>query len=106
MTGSVIAYAIVHDDPLVVHFAEDVAVLHRALALNLVGRADPGTFGALRDTVRQALLDERWGDAVVAWMEATDTVIDVYTDRVLTADDLPAELIGAQLQFSRLFRDD
>ncbi len=106
MTGPIIAYAVVHDDPPVVHLAEDVDVLHRALALNLVGRADGTVFGADKEDVRQALLDERWGDAVVAWMQHTDIVIDVYTERVLTADDLPAELIGAQLQFSALFRGD
>ena len=106
MTGPTIAYAVVHDDPPIVYLAEDLDVLHRALALNLVGRAGTATFNGHERAVRQALLEERWGDAVVAWMEATDTAIDVYTDRVLTAEDLPAELIGAQLQFSRLFRDD
>ena len=74
MTGPVIAYAVVHDDPPIVYMAEDLDVLHRALALNLVGRAGAETFDGHRDAVRQALLDERWGDAVVAWMEATDTV--------------------------------
>ena len=106
MTGPVIAYAVIHDDPPIVHLAEDLDVLHRVLALKVVARADAGEFRGSAQAVREALLDERWGDAVVAWMDATDRFIDVYTDRVATAADLPAELIGAQLQFSRLFRDD
>ena len=106
MTGPVIAYAVVHDLDPIVHVADDLDVLHRVLALELVGRTSAATFGARAEEVRQALLDERWGDAVVAWMEVTDTAIDVHTDRVATAQDMPAELIGAQLQFARLFRDD
>ncbi len=105
MTGPSVSYAIVHDDPPSVHIAEDIDVLHRALALDLVGRTKAERFGSDREDVRTALLEERWGDAVVAWIQHTDIAIDVYTDRVLTADDLPAELIGAQLQFSALFRD-
>ena len=56
--------------------------------------------------MRKALLDERWADAVVEWIDTTGTAIDVYTQmHVYSEDDLPSELIGAQLQFSPLFRD-
>ena len=56
--------------------------------------------------IRRALLDERWGDAVLAWIDLMGIEVDVYTHlHVYTGNDLPEELIGAQLQFSPLFRD-
>ena len=56
---------------------------------------------------RQALLDERWADAVVEWIDTTGIAIDVYTHlHVYSELELPNDLIGAQLQFSPLFRDD
>mgnify|MGYP005639718561 CR=1 FL=1 len=56
--------------------------------------------------IRDALLAERWGDAVVSWIRETGTGIDVYSNSsVYTNEDLPADLIGAQLQFAALFRD-
>ena len=55
--------------------------------------------------IREALLEERWGDAVVTWIRETGTGIDVYTNSSVYSDeDLPADLIGAQLQFAALFR--
>ena len=47
-----------------------------------------GRIGVIQD----ALLEERWADAVVAWMSATDTFIDVYEEYVpvWTEDDLDA----------------
>ena len=103
-----VAYAVVHFDPPEVFLAEDVEVLHRALAMELVARTDPSelsTSGA--ETLRQDLLDERWGDAVQTWMGLRDVDIDVYTYlHVYSSRDVPGDLIGAQLQFTRLFRSD
>ena len=105
MTGPLVAYAVVREDPPAVFVAEDLDVLQRALALRLVARTETSRISTLeRDLIRQALLDERWGDAVHAWIGHTGVAIDVYTERVLTSDDLPADLIGAQLQFAPLFR--
>jgi hypothetical protein len=55
-------------------------------------------------SIRDALLDERWGDAVSLWMSATATVVDVYPsfDLHQTRD---IELAEAELQFRPLFRD-
>ncbi len=105
MTG--VAYSVVRFDPPEVFLAEDIEVLQRVLAFELVARTDPGELapgGA--EELRQALLEERWGDAVVMWMELRGVAVDVYTYLpVYTSDRLPADLIGAQLQFTRLFRD-
>ena len=76
-------------------------------ALELVADTDPALLtseGA--EELRKALLDERWGDAVVTWMALSGVAVDVYTFLpVYGRDELPSELIGAQLQFKRLFRD-
>jgi hypothetical protein len=73
-----IAYAVVHRDPPEVFFAEDEHVLSRVLALQLVAQlpanevSSPGRLEAMR----QALLDERWADALVEWITETDTIVD------------------------------
>lgn len=106
MSSSLVAYAVVRDDPPSVFVAEDIDVLQRALALDLVARTESNRLDTQdRDALRSALLEERWGDAVHSWILHTGIAIDVYTQRVATAEDLPADLIGAQLQFAPLFRD-
>lgn len=101
---SAVATAVVHTEPASVYLADDIDTLHRVLALEVVARTDPTLLNGKGSEIRSALLDERWGDAVVSWIRETGTGIDVYTNNsVYTADDLPADLIGAQLQFARLF---
>ena len=101
-----VAYAVVHTEPPSIFLADDIDLLHRVLALEVVARTDPALLGAGADAIRDALLEERWGDATVAWIKRTGTGIDVYDGKsVYTDDDLPAEMIGAQLQFTRLFAE-
>jgi hypothetical protein len=100
-----VATAVVHTEPASVYLADDIDTLHRLLALEVVGRTDPSLLAGSSAVIREALLDERWGDAVVMWIRETGTGIDVYTNNsVYTSDDLPPDLIGAQLQFACLFR--
>ncbi|MEM9201969.1 MAG: hypothetical protein AAGC53_09930 [Actinomycetota bacterium] len=99
-----VAYAVVHTEPPSIFLADDIDVLHRVLALEVVARTDPALLGDATQEIRDAVLEERWGDAVVAWIRTLGTGIDVYDGKsIYTADDLPADLIGAQLQFTRLF---
>lgn len=101
-----VAYAVVHTEPPSIFLADDIDLLHRVLALEVVARTDPALLGAATDAIRQALLEERWGDATVAWIRGTGTGIDVYDGKsVYSHDDLPADMIGAQLQFTRLFAE-
>ena len=66
-------------DPPTVYLADDVDALQWVLALQVVARgASPDWPSEVRATLRQALLDERWADAVVAWMDHTGAVVDVY----------------------------
>ena len=102
-----VAYAVVQDEPPTVYAAESIEILQRLLALEVVARSVPTDLDPnSRDRMREALLDERWADAVVEWIDTTNTGIDVYTQLHVYADeDLPDGLIGAQLQFAPLFRD-
>lgn len=101
---SSVAYAVVHTEPPSIFLADDIELLHRVLALEVVARTDPGLLGPAAAGIREALLEERWGDATVAWIRGTGTGIDVYDGKsVYSDDDLPADMIGAQLQFTRLF---
>lgn len=101
-----VAIAIVRGDLPDVFVAEDMDVLHWVLALRWVAQADPSTMSeGTRDALREALLEERWADAVLTYMDHIGTVVDVYpqhdffTERHVT--------MGAQeLQFRPLFRDD
>lgn len=102
---SAVACAVVHSVPPSVYLAEDIEVLHRVLALEVVARTDSAVLGTGVPDIRDALLEERWGDAAAAWIRATGIGIDVYPNiSVYTSDDLPPDLIGAQLQFALLFR--
>ena len=100
-----VATAVVHTEPASVYLADDIDILHRVLALEVVARTDPSLLNGRAEEIREALLEERWGDAVMVWIRETGTGIDVYTNSsVYSDDDVPDDLIGAQLQFSALFR--
>jgi plasmid stability protein len=100
-----IACAVVRDDPPQVFVAEDLETLNWVLALQLVA-ATPGRSltKTVRNALRAALLDERWGDAVELWILHADVAVDVYasTDLFGPAD---VELAPAELQFRPLFED-
>ena len=101
-----VAYAVVRTSPAAIYVATDIDVLQRLIAVEVLARSDDRLLGDRADEIRQALLDERWGAAAAAWIDATGIGIDVYTNiSVHDEDDLPAELVGAQLQFTPLFRD-
>jgi hypothetical protein len=103
-----VAYAVVRDEPPTVYAAETIDVLQRLLALEVVARTPPVALDrSANERMRRALLDERWADAVVEWIDTTGIAIDVYTHlHVYSEMELPNDLIGAQLQFSPLFRDE
>jgi len=103
------AYAIVKSDPPQLFLADNAAVISRLIALKVVAASDPGLFGSFREAgVKQALLEERWADAVVAWMNATGTDIDVYEEYVpvWTEDDLDADLAAMEIRMARIFGGD
>ncbi len=103
MTG--VAYAVVRCEPPQVFLADDVDVLTRVLAVELVARTDPAQLPpGTAEELRGELMEERWAAAVERWIHHTGIAVDVYTNLRVYADaDLPADLVGAQLQFTPLF---
>jgi hypothetical protein len=105
VSATTVACAVVRDDPPSILLAEDLEVLQRALAVRLVARNEsPQLTDGQREELQAALLEERWGDAIAAWIDHTGIEVDVYTEPVLSAGDIPADLVGAELQFAPLFR--
>jgi hypothetical protein len=95
----------VHDDPPTVLVADDIDTLQWVIALNLIART-PGSELAdpLRTELRQAVREERWGEAVQLWMRVYPGVIDVYPSYDLyVASDVA--LGPLEVQFSPLFQD-
>jgi hypothetical protein len=99
-----VAVAVIRDDPPSVLVAADLDVLHRALAVRLLARAGQIANEQKRQ-LQDALLEEKWSDAVAMWIEHTGVAVDVYTEDVLTDADYPEALLSAQMQFSPLFSD-
>jgi len=107
MSHQTVAVAVIRDDPPAILVATDLEVLHRALAVRLIARLRPGDpLTPHARALRDALLNERWSDAVALWIEQSGVAVDVYTEDLLTSRDLPADLLGAQMQFAPLFADD
>jgi uncharacterized membrane protein len=103
--GTVVACAVVRDDPPRVFVAEDMETLHWVLACRLVATTPgrelpPGE----RESLRQALREQRWADAVFAFIARTGTAVDVYESTELhsAADSAAGPL---ELQLTPLFTD-
>lgn len=99
-----VAVAVLRDEPPEVFVAEDQNTLNWVLALKLIART-PGSEirPALREQLRDALRNERWGEAVELWMTSRTPVdvypsFDFYTER-------DVELAAQELEFTPLFRD-
>jgi hypothetical protein len=100
-----VACAVVRDDLPEMFIAEDLETLNWVLALRLIART-PGREvpAALRARLREAVLDERWGDAVELWMHVHPGEIDVYPSYDFhTSRDV--DLAAEELQFTPLFED-
>ena len=63
-------------------------------------RGDPPTVFLAEDL--DALLGERWADAVLTWMDHADVVVDVYPS-VEVASVGDRTVAAAELQFTPLF---
>ena len=103
-----LAYAVVHGDPPEVYAAADVDVLQWVIALEVVARTPASTLPrSTVEALRDALLEERWGDAVELWMRTSGTTIDVFPGglEVWTAELLQSDIANIRLQFTPLFGD-
>jgi hypothetical protein len=98
----------VHQDPPEVFIAEDEHVLARLVALKVVAPTSPENLPsseAARD-LRECLLEERWADAILSWVEMSGIVIDAYPDEIVwTEPALDAERAALEIRMAPLFRD-
>ena len=103
------AYAVVRGDEPRVFLAEDADVMARVLALDLVARTPAHSVSsrARLDEMRSALLEERWADALIVWIEDTGTPVDVYEETlpVWTEARLDAEQASMEIRMAPLFAD-
>lgn len=104
-----VAVGIVRSDPPEVFVAEDEVVLSRLLALKVVATSSPETFAdpAALERVRAALLQERWADAVLEWIDAVGVAVDGYPDEELWTDHhLDEDTAAMEIRVARLFEGD
>lgn len=103
------AYAVVRSDEPKVFLAENADVMARVLALNLVARTPARSVSspARLDEMRAALLEERWADALIAWIEETGTPVDVYEESlsVWTEKRLDGDHASMEIRMAPLFAD-
>jgi hypothetical protein len=100
------AVAIVKGDPPQVLLADSAAVMSRLVALHVVAASSPTDFTPdVLEAVRSALLEERWAEAVVTWMAATGTFIDIYEEYVPIWSEwqLTADLAAFEVRLGRIF---
>jgi hypothetical protein len=105
-SASIGAFAIRRSDPEQPPLlADSVETLNKVIALRWIGEWTPQD-DAAAVSIRQAILDERWGDAVIGWMDATGEVLDVYPFglEIHEADDYPDDEFGLRVQTTQLFR--
>ena len=102
-----VAYALVHrrGDPGQVLIAEDEESIGQAIALHVIARTPPQKLGSKLGDVRSALLEHRWANAVVAWMDATGHIVDCYPDEPIWGSAPEDQPIEFELQFTPLFAE-
>lgn len=100
-------YAVVHDDGVEpeVFIARDEEALNQTIALELIASTDPKRLGLNVNTIRDALLEGRWADALVDWMSATGRTVDAYPDEPVREALHDEESIRLELQIKRVFSD-
>lgn len=104
-----VSIAVVRGDPPVALLAESDAVMGRLLAMRLVARSHARDLerSGMLDDIRSALLEERWGDAVTMWMQATSEVVDVYPDEEIVTDErLDQDTASMEIRLAPIFEDE
>jgi hypothetical protein len=96
-------------------YAENQELMDRLLGLRLVAQlpADDVSSQARLLRMRRALVEERWADAVLEWIEETRRVVDVYDyapdvydagARIWTETELSADRVQRELPSAPLFK--
>ena len=102
-----VAVAVVRSDPPQVLLAADEEVLSRLVALKVVARTPAAELDDHSlHRIRTALLEERWGDAVAAWIEATGEIVDGYPDEeVWSPERLDSDAASFEVRMAPIFEE-
>lgn len=102
---SIGAYAVRRSEPDQPLLADSQETLNKVIAIRWIADwvPDSRSDGA---PVRAALLDERWGDAVIGWMKATGEEVDIFPFglEIHEARDYADAEFGPRIQTMPLFR--
>ena len=101
-----ITYASIRGDTgseLSVIIAKDEESLNKAIALDLIASTAPARLGTHLASIREALIDGRWADALVEWMDATGNVVDVYPDEPVRESIYDDKTLEFELQMKPIF---
>ncbi len=102
-----VSYALIHGNVISepeVLIAEDEESLNEVIALDLVASTEPTRLGHHLAEIRSALVDGRWAEALVAWMDATGRVVDVYPDEPIRMATHNEESMELELKLKAIFR--
>ncbi len=103
------AFAIAREEEPQVFLAESVDVLARVLALRLVAQLEAASVRSPSrlHEMRSALLEERWADALVAWIEETGIPVDVYDEPLTVWSEaaLDADQASFEIRMAPLFAE-
>ncbi len=102
-------FAVIRGEEPSILLAESSSLMDRVLALQLVAQLPASTVKseARLNEMRAALLEERWADAVVLWIEETGVAVDVYTEspRIWTERELDSEQASMEIRVAPLFAE-
>ena len=99
------AYAVRRSDPDQPLLADCQETLNKVIALRWIAEWVP-TETVDAEPIRRALLEERWGDAVIGWMTATGEEVDIFPFglEIHEARDYADDEFGPRIQTTPLFR--
>ena len=103
-----VTYALIHSNAVSepeILIAEDEYSLNEALALDLIASTEPAKLGHHLTEIRGALVDGNWAEALVAWMDATGRIVDVYPDEPVRAAAHDEESIALELKLKPIFNE-
>ncbi len=100
------AYAVRRSEPDQPLLADSQETLNKVIALRWIAEWVPAQH-LDAEAVRDALLEERWGDAVIGWMTATGEEVDIFPFglEIHEARDYADDEFGPRIQTTPLFRD-
>ena len=102
-----VSYALVPGEEQLVFVASSPEMLTRVLILHLVAQLRPSECTpAQLQRIRVALQAQEWEEAIVAWIDATERKLNIFSDEpVWTEDALEHDRFALELPLSPIFED-